>query len=372
MTSGPTCAVEEGSLQDAVRPSTRPKGAELNTRIAKPTLTRRGWRVLGTVTVAMLCLVALPGAQAMAAEKPTAGQAATAPAEKLDNFDARKDGPARQVLAARSAAMAASPKAGVRELRQQLGLQGIVDLDALTGTPRLVARIDGFLTDATSAAPEQVARDYVKAHADAFGLKAAEVDGLVLRNSYRDVEGTTHLSFVQQVGGVAVFGNGLKAHVAKDGRLVEVDGSPVSALPTSIGAAKLSAAGARDRAVADVFGSSKQSVVKTELSSNRRTTFSGGDQAQLVVFQTLSGPRLAWQTITMREGWISVIDDASGRTLFRQSMVANDSGQAWQNYPGAPTGGAQNSVNLSNKGWLPNNSPRLAGNVAHVYKDLND
>jgi len=328
--------------------------------------------VLGTVSVAVLCLVVPLGAQAMAGETVRARRAPTTPVEKLDNYDARKDGPARKVLAARSAAMAATPKPGVRELRQQLGMQGIIDLDALTGTPRLVARVDGFLTDATGAAPEQVARDYVKAHIDVFGLTAPEVDRLVLRNAYRDVEGTTHLSFVQQIGGITVFGNGLKAHVAKDGRLIQVDGSPVSALPTSIGAAKLTAGGARDKAVADVFGSSKQSVVKTELASNGKTTFSGGDQAQLVVFETLSGPRLAWQTITMREGWISVIDDASGRTLFRQSMVAHDSGQAWQNYPGAPQGGAQKSVNLTNKGWLPNNSPRLAGNVAHVYTDVND
>jgi hypothetical protein len=66
----------------------------------------------------MLCLVALPGAQAMAAENTDRRPGVRRTAEKLDNFDARKDGPARQVLAARSAAMAASPKAGVRELRQ--------------------------------------------------------------------------------------------------------------------------------------------------------------------------------------------------------------------------------------------------------------
>ena len=44
----------------------------------------------------------------------------------------------------------------------------------------------------------------------------------------------------------------------------------------------------------------------------------------------------------------------------------------WDNYPGAPVGGQQQLVNLANNDWLPNNSPRLAGNVAHVFKDVND
>jgi extracellular elastinolytic metalloproteinase len=91
-----------------------------------------------------------------------------------------------------------------------------------------------------------------------------------------------------------------------------------------------------------------------------------------VAFQTMGGMRLAWQSILQREGFIVVNDAADGKTLFRQSMVARDSGLAWDNYPAAANGGTQRSRNFTQPGWLPNNSPRLAGNVAHVYKDVND
>jgi len=313
----------------------------------------------------------LPGAGAAAAPTTPTTKPGSAK-EAVGNYDSRSAGPARKVLEARSALAAANPSAGVKNLRQELGVQGIVDIDALTGTPRRVTRVDGFLTNASKAAPATIAIDYVRAHTDALGLTASAVDALTLRNSYTDVEGTTHLSFVQQVGGVSFFGNGLKAHVTKDGRLIQLDGSPAGALPARIAEPALVATAARDKAVADTFGASKATVTKSATSGNKLTTFSGGDQAQLVLFQTLTGPRLGWQTITMKEGFLHVIDAQSGRTLFRQSLVANDSGLAWENYPGAAKGGQQNNVNLSAKDWLPNNSPRLAGNVAHVFLDLND
>ena len=39
--------------------------------------------------------------------------------------------------------------------------------------------------------------------------------------------------------GVAVFGNGLRAHVAPGGRLLQVDGSPLASLPRTIGKARI-------------------------------------------------------------------------------------------------------------------------------------
>src|SRR4051794_10779989 len=100
-------------------------------------------RALGIAAGASLCLALLPGAGAAAA-KPTVTPRAVK--EHVANYDARKDGPARSVLAARSALAAAKPKAGVKNLRDELGLQGIVDMDALTGTARRVTKVDGFLT----------------------------------------------------------------------------------------------------------------------------------------------------------------------------------------------------------------------------------
>ena len=312
---------------------------------------KRGRRTVGIVGTAVLCLALVPAAgQAIAGEKPTATRASSPSGEKMGNYDARKDGYARKVLATRSAQIAANPTAGVKNLRKQLGIQGLVDVDPLTRTPRRVSQLDGFLTGPSARRPADIAIDYVRARADVFGLSADEVAGLQPRKDYTDIAGTHHLSFVQSVGGVTVFGNGLKAHVAKSGRLIQVDGSPVVALPAGPGRPGFSAARARDSAVEDVFGSSKASVVRSS-GANSKTEFSNGDQTQLVAFQTIGGMRLAWQTVLLREGYLVVQDARDGRTLFRQDLVAKDSGKAWDSYPQAPRGGTQRTVNFTAPGW---------------------
>ncbi|GAB1646004.1 M36 family metallopeptidase [Krasilnikovia sp. MM14-A1259] len=347
--------------------------------LSAPSLNRR-W---GAAAAGVVLLAGLLPAQAHAAPKPRNAVGATgqtaAKGEELANYDSRAalTAPARPTvtgeaagLAAKRLAAAAKPGSPSRNLRDQLGLQGIVDLDHATGTPRRVAKLDGFLTGASHAKPAKIALDYVKAHADVFGLSAAAIDQLQLRQDYVDIAGTHHLSFIQSVGGVPVFGNGLKAHVAKDGRLVQVDGAPLASLPGSAGSSKLSAAKAREAAVQNVLGNSKAKVTSAAAGPTKVTGFADGGNAQLVMFQTATGPRLAWRVVSVDEGYVHVVDAADGTVLYRQSTVARDSASAFPNYPGAPAGGQQVSVQLGK--WLPNNSPKLAGNVAHVYSDVDD
>jgi hypothetical protein len=326
---------------------------------------------MGVAAVAIVSLALLPSAR-QAAAGPTAAPATGGRSEVMPDFDARVDAPgARRVIAARKASADARPKAGVRDLRRQLGMQGIVDMDGLTLTPRRVSRVDGFLTGASRKSPATIALDYVRARPDVFGLSADEVSRLTLRKDYVDIEGTHHLSFIQSVDGVPFFGNGLKAHVAKNGRLIQVDGSPVASAPASVTAPSLTAAQARDKAVETVFGSSKTAVARAGTDAAKTTEFANGDQAKLVLFQTLGGVRTAWQTITLKEGYLQVIDAATGHALYRKNLISKDSGTVWDNYPGAANGGVARNRNFPTS-WLPNNSPRLAGNVAHVYKDIND
>ncbi|MFD2079398.1 F5/8 type C domain-containing protein [Actinopolymorpha cephalotaxi] len=300
------------------------------------------------------------------------GSRQTGPGDKPAFYDSRTPPAARASLQRRAAKFAARP--AVATLRRSLGREGIVDIDPVTGTPRQVARTDGFLTAPSTAAPKSVALSYVRAHLTGLGLSAADVDRLTLRQDYVDVGGTHHLSFVQSVGGVPVFGNGLKAHVARDGRLVSLDGSPVAGLPTGLPAPQLSADRARRAAVADVFATPKRATAKPGRGPARETVFSGGDRAQLVVFVTTAGPRLAWQTITSPSRtamYLHVVDAASGRVLYRRDLVQHDRADVVDNYPGAPRGGRTHTVNLPAR-WLPTDSPKLAGNVAHVYTDAND
>jgi extracellular elastinolytic metalloproteinase len=333
-------------------------------------LPRRGRRALGMAGAAILCLAVIPSAgQAVAGTKAAPGSTV---AEELPNFDARYDVPGvRRVIATREAMLNARPKAGLRALRDQLGVQGIVDMDGLTATPRRVARIDGFLTGRSKRAPARIALDYVRARPDVFGLTADEASRLTLRKDYKDIAGTHHLSFIQTVNGVPFFGNGLKAHVAKDGRLIQVDGSNVAEVPASFAAPRLSAAQAYQAAAEDVFSEAKATVARAGTDAVRTTEFSNGDKAQLVLFKTLGGVRTAWQTLSMSDGYLHVIDAESGKTLYRRNLVSEDNADVFENYPGAAAGGTRVTRTLPAR-WLPNNSPRLAGNVAHVWKDLND
>jgi hypothetical protein len=294
-------------------------------------------------------------------------------AETLTNYDARSDIAIKKVLSARAAALAAHPSAGVKTLRSSLGRQAVIDLDPLTGTPRNVARVDGFLTGKSSSSANSIVLTYLRGHEDVFKLGPSALGSLSLRKDYVDILGTHHLSYVQTVRGVPVFGNGIKAHVSKDGQLIAVQGSPVASLSSSLSSPALSATQAHDAAMKDVFSGRKVSVSRAGTGATRDTDFVGGDYAQLVIFQTVAGPRLGWEVISLREGFVHVIDGQSGRTLYRMNTTAKDNnGLAWTNYPGAPIGGTQVSVDMTGKGWLSKSATELNGTNAHVYLDLND
>ncbi len=294
-----------------------------------------------------------------------AGAATAAPAAPMStrpaganaapgNYDARHDPAVTGMLATKAALQAAKPPASVSSIRATLGDQGIVDMDPLTGTPRQVARLDGFLTGPSKKPALQVARNYLKAHADLFGVDPAT---LKLRRDYVDVAGTHHLSFLQQVGSVPVFGNGIRADVARDGSLIQMTGSPVRQMPAGLAGAKLTGSQALDAARKDA----------------RETRSTTRDKAQLVAFPTAGGLRLGYQTLTMQSGFLHVVDAQTGRILYRQNLTANDAGPdalVWDNYPGAPAGGKQRRVSLSK--WVSPYAKTLTGNSAHVFTDVND
>jgi len=334
-------------------------------------------KLLASAFVAALAVaVPMTGAEAGKGkpETPSAKAGSQEIRDKADFYDSRQDPGVKKVLSLRAAKQSASPKAGVRRLRTELGNQGVIDIDPLTGTARSVARLDGFLTAASRKPAPFVALAYVRANPDVFGLDAAAVDRLKLRNDYKDINGTHHLSFIQEIQGVPVAGNGIKANVAKDGRLINVTGSPVTGLPSAAASPGISASAAREASIKSVEKTPTAATAKTVANAVRSTTFSDGDRASLVYFITASGPRLAWQTLTTpssKEMYSSVVDADSGKVLYRQSLVASDSGLAWDYYPGSAKGGAQ-TLRTFPQGWLPNNSPWLAGNVAHVYSDVND
>src|SRR5438105_3565231 len=81
------------------------------------------------------------------------------------SFDSRATLKSKKILKGREGKLAAEPSAAVVALRDGLGADGILGIDPLTATPRIVARLDGFLTGPSAAAAPSIALDYVRANA---------------------------------------------------------------------------------------------------------------------------------------------------------------------------------------------------------------
>ena len=113
---------------------------------------------------------------------------------------------------------------------RSLGGRAVVDIDPLTRTPRDFGRLDGFLSGPSSASARTAALNYVRGHLGALGLTSADLSTLRFRQDYVDTIGVHNLSWTQSVDGATVFGNGLQVRVTRDGRVLAVQGSPVSGL----------------------------------------------------------------------------------------------------------------------------------------------
>jgi hypothetical protein len=265
-------------------------------------------------------------------------------------------------------------------LIRSLGTQGIADFDPATGTPRNLGRLDGYLTGKSTAPASKVAMRYVRTHLAALGLAKRDLKTFRLARDYRDIAGIHHLSWTQSARGIPVFGNGLRANVTKDGRLISLQGSPVSRLGAMAKRAELGsaiAAGqARRVAAADVGGRAANSA--TSSSKNGVTRWANNDYAERVWFLAGGGVRLGYSTYVQAGGdnlaYQHVIDAGTGRVLYRHDTVNYDKGDAlvFENYPGAATGGRQHVVNVIERGWLPPSARILTGPHVIAWSDVND
>ncbi|CAN5254550.1 hypothetical protein BH18ACT14_BH18ACT14_02200 [soil metagenome] len=324
-------------------------------------LPRASWlcRGVGTAFVCVAASLLLAG---------TAG--AVGPAKKQEGrsfFDVRLE-PDELGQEARTTA---SMRAAQARLLHSLGLHGVVDVDRLNGTPRVVARLNGFLTGPMESGPEEVALGYVREHADAFGLDAGDISALRLSRAYTDIDRTTHLGWVQTYDGIPAFDNGLSASVTKDGRLVNVLGSPRQDLRLADVAPELSAGAALGYSLHDAGSKlAPPRVIARAAAPTRDTRFAGGHRAGLVLFAGPRGVRLAWRVLAHAKPtqvFDYVVDAGTGEVLRRSNLV--DFAQVFDYYPGATAGGAAALKSLDS--WLAPGATTLTGPNAHAYLDVN-
>jgi extracellular elastinolytic metalloproteinase len=247
-------------------------------------------------------------------------------------------------------------------LAERLGSMGVIESDRVTGTLRFLGQLDGYLTGPSDRLAADVALGFVRTNLAAFGLSNADLRTLSLRRDYVDIVGTHHLSWIQRSRGIPVFGAGLKASVANDGRLINVSGSPVHRL--------------RPNTTLPRVGSTSAIVAARSSARTQATAATRRDSATLVLFPTGRGARLAWQTTTFVDNDqidLSVVDAGTGEVLWRSNVVRSDvpgTASAWAltASDGVPNGGG-----IAAPVTFPvANGTRLAGNNAHAWADIND
>ena len=276
-----------------------------------------------------------------------------------------------------------------------LGPQAIDDVDPLTGTPRQLTRLDGYLSGRHSGTARSVALGFVRSHLAAMGLTSSDLTTFVFRKEYVDTLGIHHLSWQQRVDGTPVFGNGLQVNVSKQGRVISVLGSPVSglaALAKQAPAARMSAAQARTSAAKNVHGSVQSQKVSSSGRGPAATTrWSNNDYAAKVWFLTAGGLRPGWSTYVQtgdNAAYQHVIDAATGTALYRHATSDSATGDAYvyDYYPGAPAGprygrrhhkkqthpGRPMVVNFIKKGWISKHAKTLDGRNVITWADAND
>jgi extracellular elastinolytic metalloproteinase len=350
------------------------------------------WRLKGLVAglaatstamgVAGVASAGTTTSQAQLRMAATAVPADTTPSthERVGFYDARAPSSTAEMSLAQSV-VADAGSAGVRTLRRLAAPTPIVSIDSVTGTPDNLTSLDGYLTRRSNRSGADIVLSYVRDNLDALGLRASDVRTFHLRSSYRDAAGIRHLSWIQTIDGIPVFGNGLRAHVAPDGRLIALQGAPISGLAhlTSDVATSpdVAAAEARESAADDVGGEVDGDAVERDARTGGATRWSNGDYADPVWFVTADGARLGWSTYTQAgdgRSYTHVIDAETGDVLYRNDLVDHDRGDAsvYDYYPGANKGGTAKTVNFFKRGYLKRSAEWLAGPYVSAFADLND
>ena len=190
-------------------------------------------------------------------------------------------------LALPATAAAAQPNPAQRALERRLGPQAVVDIDAETGTPRVLARLDGTLTGPASGAPEDVAMDYVEQNLDVLGLTESDLDTLQPPET-STAGAVTEVRWRQAVDGIPAADSELRVNLTRDGRVLNVLGSPAPDLDPDTTPSLTP--GEAVRAVQDSVGAYRALPRDSgPAGATRATEYADGTDAELALFNGAAG-----------------------------------------------------------------------------------
>ena len=156
---------------------------------------------------------------------------------------------------------------------------------------------------------------------------------------------------MQRVNGIDVFGNGVKVNVAKDGRIINVTGSPVASLAGAPAATPgISAVRGGSRREAERRRGRRAGRVDVGRVTSSTNVLVGRRRRSSSTSRPSSGLTLAYRTLLVDDGYLVVVDAASGKVLYRDSFTDSANGLAWDNRPGTVAGGTQRSFDVNGPG----------------------
>jgi hypothetical protein len=322
----------------------------------------------------------------------------------LPNFDIRSD--------RRSQAEPAAPevRAAVEAVRAEAGTGADVRLTP-RGTVRTIASRGAALGTLAPGDRAAALQAFLARHHRAFGLDRDDLASLVLtRDASSRSDGLTHLDFEQRVGGLRVFGAGVRVHLTGTGDVVRVSST---AVPTGGRGTQpaLSAAEAVELAVAAVRPdlAFTPGLVQGPAGPSRESAFApgplkSGPVAALLLFPLADDLRAAWHVVVEPPGlpqkYDVLIDAVSGELLYRRNRVlyAEGTGRVLQSeqahardprladeHPagsapttdspwGCPPAANHFVRNLTapfrDQGTVLSGTGRLQGNNAHVFRGM--
>lgn len=226
-----------------------------------------------------------------------------------------------------------------------------VRYNGLTATPMSLNNPTGYLTAPSVAAPEQIARDFIRQWREIFRFDETDLNNLKLVSRATTQEGTTVLLFQQQRGNLPVYHGEVLVNVAKSGQIINVGGdsfprlnvtnassiSPsqaVSAAAVSLGINNFAAQSLGSTQILATYGDLLPEYQTGEKFSGAGV-FTDDIKVQQIVFPLGDTGRIAYKfnlTTPQYHGimWENIVDAQTGEVLRRISLTA---------YFGEPGGG---------------------------------
>ena len=267
---------------------------------------------------------------------------------------------------------------------------------ALAAAPAAIAapRAERFVTGPSDADAFDIAVRYLRANHARYGLKAADVQDIVLTDRYTSAHtGVTHLYIRQAHRSLHVIGAELNVNVARDGRIISLNSSFIPNLRAAIRDGAVRSAEASVKSAARAIGLQPPGQLKVKRvrgGADREVVFArNGISQELITTRLVYQPsrgvvRLAWQLeIYEPDGehwWNLRVDAATGRLLARDDYAAHADG-SYNVFPipnenpdeagGVRTLVSNPATDASPLGWITDGQTLTTGNNALAYVDRN-